>query len=323
VALVLLLGAGTGLAIRDAVGPRAGTLELAAPKGAPALAGQEIEDCGGYAEPRAREAVDGLRYLPRWLPVGLEIEHAWARAELLRRETCPRVPVALSAARFAPGRDRLDATLMLEGPSPRPYRRYDGPTFVPVSVRGVQADLVRFPTLDAAAALLQLRWTEPAGGSWLLEASHVSEAELLAVADGLRLGADATSPPASAGWLPSAFELTYQRARPVAAMPEEQLWWHAVIDDGHTLSIAVRQSVPDDPPVSRVTAGATGVRLLTVRGHSAVAATEAEVVRYLRWEERPGVQVSLAGRLDLDTLVRIAESLDAVAADAPRMNAVP
>jgi hypothetical protein len=321
VTLCLALTAGTGVAIRAAVRHETQPVELAAPTGAPDVPGGSAEDCGGYAERRAPEAVDELRYLPRWLPPGREIEHAWARAELLNRENCPRVPVAVSAGRLAPGRDRIDASLVLEGPSPLRYRRYDGPTFVPVLVRGVEGDLVRFPGLDPAAALLQLRWTEPGGGSWLLQAGHVSEQELLAVADGLTLSTDAGSPPASAGWLPTGFEVTYQRDRPVTALPQERLWWHAVIEDGTTLSIDVRYSVPDDPPISRVTAGATGVRLLSIRGHEAVAAAEGAVVRYLRWEERPGVQITLSGELDLATLVRIAESLEPVAANDPRIKA--
>ena len=321
ITLGLAITAGTGVAVRAVLRDDAPTVELAAPTGPSAVPGSAAQDCGGYAEPRAPEAVDELRYLPRWLPPGRAIEDAWARAELLYRESCPRVPVALSAGRFAPGRDRIDATLMLEGPSPMPYRRYNGPTFVPVSVRGVEGDLVRFPGLDAAAALLQLRWTEPGGGSWLLQTSHLSEQEIVGVADGLTLSTDAGSPSASAGWLPAGFEVTYQRERPMAALPQEQLWWHAVINDGQTLSMDVRYNVPDDPPISRVTAGATGVRLLTIRGHQAVAATEGNVIRYLSWEERPGIRISLSGELDLPTLTRIAESLEPVAADDPRIKA--
>lgn len=319
VAACLALAAGAGVATRAVVRDEAPPVELAAPTGAPVGLGSAVEDCGGYAEPRPPEAVDDLRYLPRWLPPGREIEHAWARAELLTRENCPRVPVALSASRLSPGRDRIDATLMLEGPSPLPYRPYNGPTFLPVSVRGVAGQLVRFPGLDPAAALLQLRWTEPGGGSWLLQTSHLSEQELLAVADGLTLSTDADSSPASANWLPTGFEVTYERDRPVGALPKEQLWWHAVIDDGQTLSIDVSASVPNDPPISRVTAAATGVRLLNIRGHEAVAAAEGEVIRYLSWEERPGVYIGLSGEFDLDTLLRIAESLEPVAANDPRI----
>ena len=321
VALCLVFTAGTGVAVRAVTRDAPVTVEVAAPTGAPGVAGDAVEGCGGYAELRAPEAVDGLRYLPRWLPPGRDIEHAWARAELLTRENCPRVPVALSAGRLAPGGNRIDASLTLEGPSPLPYRRYQGPTFVPVSVRGTDAELVRFPALDPAAALLQLRWTEPGGGSWLLQSSHVSEAELLAVAGGLTLSTTEGEAPAAADWLPAGFDVTYQRKQPIAALPAEQLWWHAVIDDGQTLSIEVRDSIPDDPPISRVTAGATGARLLSIRGHPAVIATEGRVVRSLSWEERPGVHVSLSGELALDALVRIAESLEPVAADDLRIQA--
>jgi hypothetical protein len=295
------------------------TIELAGPTGASAMAGSDDEHCSGYAEPRRPEAVDGLRYLPRWLPPGRAIDRTFARAELLDRETCPRVPVALSAGRFAPARDRIDATITLEGPSPLPYRRYNGPSFVPVSVRGVDGDLVRFPTLDPAAALLELRWTEPGGGSWLLRTSHLREEELRAVAERLVLSTDVDALPASAEWLPTGFEVTYQRNHPIAAWPHEQLWWHATISDGKTLSIEVRHDIPDDPPISRVIAGATGVHLLSIRGHQAVATTEGGVIRDLSWLERRGVQISLSGQLDLATLIRIAESLEPAAANDPRI----
>jgi hypothetical protein len=116
--------AGAYLVTDAVVRDEARTVELAGATGASAVAGSDDEHCSGYAEPRAPAAVDELRYLPRWLPPGREIDSTFARAELVDRETCLRVPVALSAARFAPGRDRIDATITLEGPSPLPYRRW-------------------------------------------------------------------------------------------------------------------------------------------------------------------------------------------------------
>jgi hypothetical protein len=286
-------------------------VEVAAPTGAP-LGSPPPDDteCSGFAEPRSPEDVDDLRLLPAWLPPGEEIEHAWARAELLTRETCPRVPTALTAVNTTTG--TVTRSVRVEGPSPMPYARYDGPRFEPIVVRGDEADLVSFPGI---AGLLQIRWSETPDRSWLIEGRGLSVEELRRVVDGLEPGDTAI-----AGWLPPDLHAVYQRqGPPPTERPDEQLWWHAVIGDGGTLSLEVSQDVTGEGGLAHLGAGA---REVEVRGHPGIADTNGcteDCTTFLSWQESPTVDVELSGRGDLDTLLHIAESLEPVAPDDPRI----
>jgi hypothetical protein len=304
--------AATGLVVRD---DRAADVEVAAPSGAPLMSSfpDTEHDCGGFAEARPPDDADGLRLLPAWLPAGEEVEAAWARAELLTRETCPRVSTALTAADATTG--AVTRAVRVDGPSPEPFARYEGPLFEPIAVRGTNAEVVSFPGLGD---LHQIRWTEPAGGSWLVESRGLAVDELRRVVEELTL-APATGT-ATAGWLPADLEVAHRRSGPPADLPDEQRWWHATIDDGATLSLGVTENVTGDGALAHLGAG---VSVVEVRGHPAIAHTNGctgdDCTTFLGWQESARVEVDLSGSLPLDTLVRIAESLEPVAADDPRI----
>lgn len=297
---------------------RPSRVEVAGPNGA-GPPGRAAEFCEGRAEGRDPSSAEGLRYLPAWLPPGLSIERAWARAELLTMETCPLVPTVLAAARFpATGRDRMEPVLRLKGPSPTPYLRYPGPDYKSVSVRGVMGERLEKGGPGPTGRSITLRWTEPSGGgSWQLETLYLDEADVVKIADQLKLPAADFSAPASAGWLPPGLEITFQRQRPMPQPPDEVFWWHAVMGGDAHINLAIHQAVPDDPLISRFSAS-DEVQFVEVRGHQARAGFLNGNVQ-LAWEERPGVVVELTGKLDLRSVVRIAESLEPVAADDPRI----
>lgn len=77
------------------------------------------ESCGGYTDKIDPERVGPIRMLPSWLPAGVEIDKAFARADLTEKETCPPVPTALVAAEFAEDdRARVERSAVLAGPYP-------------------------------------------------------------------------------------------------------------------------------------------------------------------------------------------------------------
>lgn len=317
----LAAAASSGLAVTIAVGvgvtalvaladhPEPAT-ELAAPIGTPLVApADDVEDCSGFAEERTPEEADGLRYLPSWLPAGMTIDRAFARAELLTSETCPRVPVALAAA------DNLTdvaRSVRVDGPSPVPYERYEGPTFEPIHVRGGAAELVTF---EDQPDLLQIRWTERTGQSYLIESWGLPADELRHVTESLRLGATA-----EVGWLPDGMTTVHRRPPDDDPRPDEQRYWHAVVDDGSTLSLEVTEPVPNDPPTAALR---PGDQVVEIRGHQAVARTSCphdDCTSSLTWEEAPGIRVTLSAALDLDTVRRIAVSLEPATLTDPRIH---
>lgn len=294
-------------------------VELAAPVDVPA--GVDSHDdagnCGGYAELRDAAEAGVPRLMPGWLPDGLAIGDAWARAELTEALTCPPVPTALVAARR--GADgTVVAGFRLEGPAPEPYRAYDGPTHVPTPVRGdAEARLVRFPSVDDG--LRQVQWTEPGSGtSWSLTAVGLVDAEVLAVVAALELdgaggGPVAQLPAELAGT--TGLEVLWALDERPGPLPAEQPFWHVVIDDGQTLSIDVTRPLVPTPAIAAV--AAPGTRTVVVRGQVGVL-HEGPVSASVTWDE-DGLRIGLSGRLGVADLLRIAESLVPVPPDDPRI----
>lgn len=294
------------------------TMELAAPADLP-LGAEAVQldagSCDGYAERREPGEAGVPRLMPAWLPPGLDVGKAWARALLTDRRTCPAVSTALVAVRRGDG-GGVSAGVRLEGPSPERYRRYDGPSYDPVTVRGDDdAVLVRFPV---DASILQVQWTEPDGTSWSMSSQGLDSATLLAITASLELRGSGGSPVAQLREPVAAVEEIWRLEHLPSEPPAEQPFWHVAVDDGQTLSIDVTRPLVPSPAISAVTA--PGSTTLEVRGHPAVAFDNGSAsALWLVWDEEPGLRVTVSGSLDLDTLVRIAESLAPAAPDDPRI----
>jgi hypothetical protein len=139
------------------------------------------------------------------------------------------------------------------------------------------------------------------------------------MAEGFVLDSAADGPPAAAPTPPEGYEVAWQLPHRPGPLPEEEPLWSANSDrvDGRARSVSLlvtRQAVPR-PAIGIAVAGVIEeVHLVQVRGHTAVFINSSLV-----WDELPGVQVSLQGATDRDTLVRIAESLAPVPPDDPRI----
>lgn len=311
------------VAVAAAVGPDTAEqrVEVAAPVDSLAVGGPaNAVACTAFAELRDPEDAGVPRLLPEFLPAGVEVESAWARAELTSRRSCPAVPTALVAVRQAPG-GAVDASIRLTGPSPVPYGQDAGPTYRTVAVRtDPRATLIRVPAVDPD--FLQLQWVEPDGSVWSLTGYGVDLESLQEATAALVLRADGIGPVADLPGSPVGLEVVWQLEDLPGEPAAEEPYWHVVVDDGQSeegsaLSIDVSRPLAPTSAVASVVG--PDARLLEVRGHPAVAATEPSGHSSLTWDEEPGVVVRLSGRFDLATLERIAASLLAVDADDPRI----
>jgi len=279
--------------------------------------------CGGYTALRHAREAEGLRLLPAWLPSGQHITYASARADLLERETCSQLPTALVLVDHVEGdRSRIERAARLTGPIFGPFKAYNGPVQEPAEVRGVLGAVLFFTTAglspDRPADRLELYWTEPDGSSWILSATHVQKEELVRMAEGLVLDGTGEGPPAEAPNPPAGYEVTWQLPQRPEPLPDEEPWWTAHTNQregASRISVAATRQVVSRPAIGLATAGVSqSVQLLEVRGHPAVF-----LPGQLTWDESPGVQVRLTGNQDLATLVRVAESLEQVPPDDPRI----
>lgn len=235
---------------------------------------------------------------------------------------CFIVPVAFTAAEVG---TPITRTVRLSGPSPVPFERYAGPEFREVSLRGSTADLVAFPSVDDD--MRQLRWTEPDNRSWLLETFGLSDAELLRVAT--NLGLDDPTVSVGVGWLPPAIEIVYEHAADTPVPSKQRTWYAGWMNHEHSdadrLQLSVSEQAPDIPPIAWLQGSKRlRTRLVPVRGVVGVATSEVydssgEVIGELSWEEAPGITVRLVGYYDVETLLRIAGSLETVTTDDERL----
>jgi hypothetical protein len=281
-------------------------------------------NCSGYTDHLPAEEADGLRFLPTWLPDGQKITHAGARANLLARETCSRMPTALVMIDGVEGDpSRIERAAVLKGPAAGAYRAVSGPGRERVPVRGVLGVLVR-PVMTPGEAPTptarnrDLHWTEPDGSSWSLTSTGLSEDELIRLAEGLVLNGTPDGPPAAAPDPPAGFEVVWQLPQRPGPLPEKEPLWVAPPGSAGGVRLTVTRDAVAHPAIDGVVGGnPEDIRLLQVRGHTAVRNR-----RFLLWDEAPGVRVQLHGNAvkDTDTLVRIAESLVPVPADDPRID---
>jgi hypothetical protein len=274
-------------------------------------------------EPVPADELDGLRLMPTELPDGVEVDAM--RPVRQGRGTCVDVDPALVLR--ADGGDRtVEAEITLEGPFGEPFRGTDEVALEPTQqLRGRDAARTYKPT-DPGSDDTGLTWTEGDGASWLLTGDGVDEATLRGVAEALVLrgqptdGEPAATLPDDA--MPDGFEVTWQAPGLPAVEGPTRLEWIVTttppVPAGCEITIAttVRQAPPEW--LFAAWSGVGGYHELDVRGQEGFAIQQRGEV-FLYWQEAPGVVGSLRCGGDVDTAVRIADSLVEVEPDDPRI----
>jgi hypothetical protein len=317
VLVAVLVGAGT-LTTRDH--SEVATAPPPPPPVCPVTAGEEVPEAE-LGEPSASvppQAAESLLYLPTDLPEGLEITEVAAWSD--QQGWCPEGP--LLALQADGGDATVDATIRVLGPFDdqyvRSYSRPEGTEQIetPTRVRDVDATRITVPQ-GGGSTLTAFTWTDPAGVGWIVEGREVDEAILRDVVEGLVLDFSGTPPadlPAEA--VPSGWELTWRSPTPLTADEaawDPHTWWY--VNLGQTsegCTFRFRTATADEPPVTAVVG--VGEELTSVRGHEARRGDG-----YLEWSESDGVRVELYCGAETADLVRIAESLEKVTPDDPRI----
>ncbi|MGH9211470.1 MAG: hypothetical protein ACRD2C_12425 [Acidimicrobiales bacterium] len=285
---------------------------------------------------------DELRYLPTWIPDGEEITLAQGESW---GDICPEAlvqPADDALALWADGGDGVvDATITVSGPLPWPI--FDATAtganeMAPVgsersaSIRGREA------TFGGIDADFQFEWTEADGWTWGLRGVGVDEATLRAVGEALVLDSspEGDEPAAALGDvdLPSGFEVVWQREGVATPLRDSEVTWRVAIGDSTTMQgtrceLEVSPRIGDAPIASY---GGVGSRAATVNGQPAMwgpwLSYTVDQVGVLTWEISPGIVArtgcaslgeGMPQSLPLEDVVRLAESVEAIAADDPRL----
>lgn len=284
----------------------------------PRVRGGEECDATEWLDAAVSEVPDELRYAPAFIPPGFS-----TRASLLTyrdHEGCHHGSEALILAEKDPGDDDVvRSVITVRGPSYRPLGA-DDPRFPaePVAVRG-GAGRFRSGTLQ---------WTDPDGGQWTVFGADRDV--LVAVTDGLAIDLAGDGPPVTAGFVPDRYDVLWQRPEPEGRGFDNDWTWYVRLEPNAPAATAVQYQIAvtrmATPGTVFERAAGEGVRLTTMRGHQAVQTTssrDGEHHASITWDEQPGVVVSVfgtsgSGPPDLDTLRRIGDSVELVAADDPR-----
>jgi hypothetical protein len=275
-------------------------------------------------EPVPAEELDGLRLVPTALPDGIVVDVA--RPQRQGAGTCVDVDPAL-VLRDDGGDATVEAEITLEGPFGEPYTGADGVALDPTQLRGREASRTYDPT--APESYTGFTWTEPDGGSWILTGVGVEEATLRGVAEDLMLqasppdGEPAAALPGDA--VPDGFEVTWQATGLPAVEGPTQLEWFVTTTPPFPPGCEVTIATTDrrSPPGRLYRAGpGTRASQVEVRGRPGFAVEEnGQVV--LDWQEAPGVVGSLVCGGDLETALRVADSLVEVEPGDPRIATSP
>jgi hypothetical protein len=281
--------------------------------------------CDPPSGPATLDEMDGLRLIPNYLPDGVEFTGVDPARE--RMDGCAEVDPAL-VLRLEGTDGTLAAEMVLEGPFSAPYPGGDEITLEPTDLRGREASRVRTGVPDAT--FLGFAWTEVDGASWLLTAHGADEATVRAVAEALELeAAPIDADPVAVlpdDAMPDGYAATWQaRGLPVVEGPE-RLVWQLVINppapEGCTITISTTRR---EAPPGEMSAAGPGVRAddrVAVRGTEGFAIEEGGIV-VLDWQETPGVVGRLMCNGDIDEAVRVADSLEEVEPDDPRIQPGP
>jgi hypothetical protein len=310
VVAVGLLAAGAGVLAQRGDGPPADM--ATGPEGRTvALPPQFCE--GLDAEPVPAGEADGLRLVPDDLPGGVVV----SAAEPQRVEADPALMLrALDGA-------EVEAEIVLEGPYDEPYRGGDEVGLEPTELRGLDAFRTFNPT--APSSYVGFTWTEPDGRSWRLTGVGANEAAVRRTAEALDLdGAGAADDPAAAladDEVPPGFEVTWQ----APGLPAEEGTGHLefvvtttpAFPDG--CEVTVRTTELRAPPGRKYDASpGTRVTEVDVRGGTGLAIEE-HGRAFVYWTEAPGVVGELMCGGDVEAALRVAESLEEIPADDPRI----
>jgi hypothetical protein len=273
-------------------------------------------------EPVPADELDGLRLIPTTPPEGVEVRVA----EPMQQSTGTCVDVDPALALRADGGDRtVEAEITLEGPFSEPYRGADDVALEPTQLRGREAARTYDPTAPESYA--GFTWTEADGASWILTGVGVDEATVRGFAESLQLrglppeGEPAATVPDDA--VPDGFEVTWQAQGLPAVEGPTRLEWVVTttppVPAGCEITIATTDR---QAPPGRMFSAMPGVRSyheVPVRGTEDGFATEQHGEVFLEWEEANGVVGSLRCAGDVDTAVRIADSLVEVGPGDPRI----
>jgi len=192
----------------------------------------------------------------------------------------------------------------------QPYS--DGDGLVDREVRGQVGQL-----MSLSNGGLVLSWVEPDGVRWLAEGSGLSADDLVGALDGLHISGRAVADGAPAGYTaaeaqPAASATTWrwevQYGSPGAAWTDDRL------------ILVVRTQAT--PPAVFAARYAQGVTFTQVNGRLAVFVDEGSGDGTLYWRT-DGLSYALAGHADAEGLVTLAEQLQPVAPDDPRVMAAP
>jgi hypothetical protein len=315
VAVLALLGGAGALATR-----RGSDADVTMSEGGRPLP-TKVESCERpTTQPVPADELDGLRLMPTFLPDGIE----GMTAHPARRGTGTCVDVDPALVLRADGGDRtLDAEIILEGPFGEPYRGADDVALEPTQLRGREAARTYDPTAPESYA--GFTWTEPGGGSWVIKGVGVDEATVRGVAETLVLddqppaGQPAADIPDDA--LPDGFEVIWQAPGLPAVQGPTRLEWVVTttppFPPGCELTVATTDLRAPPGRLYRAGPGTRAVQV-DVRGRQGLAVEENGMV-VLDWQEAAGVVGSLRCGGDLDTAVRVADSLAEVEPDDPRI----
>jgi hypothetical protein len=252
---------------------------------------------------------DGVRYLPSWLPEGVTLQELGG---IHIEGPCPE-DEPMMVLQSDGGDDTVDATIrlsraLLPGPPQTDAR--------PTTVRGGPAMVAVHDSPPAVT----FYWTDSSQEMFILDGSGVDEATLRSVADAL----DYSSTP--------------EAGEPVTYLPPEAR------PDGFEMIWDVGSGALEPPPTEILTADLSNDCAVTLRSdglgaplgldlpnftrdavgeHPAVFGTSPTGGLNLQWEQADGVVGYVwcqdADAMDEATAVRIAESMEAVAANDPRL----
>jgi hypothetical protein len=272
-------------------------------------------------EPVPAEDLDGLRLVPTRLPDSVEVDAL--RAVRQPTGTCAAVDPAL-VLRADGGDGTVEAEITLEGPYGRPYEGEDGVMLEPRQLRGGEA--ARLSDATVQGSFDGFTWTEPDGASWIITGVGVDEATVRGVAEALELqGAPPEGEPAAAlpdEAVPSGFAVTWQApGLPEVEDPVRLEWLVTTTPETFPpCEVTIATSNLDAPPGRMFSATSDGQAYdeVAVRGVRGFAVVERGTA-FLSWPEAPGVVGTLQCTGDLDSAVRMADSLAEVPPTDPRI----
>ncbi|HEV2891282.1 MAG TPA: hypothetical protein VGX28_12985 [Frankiaceae bacterium] len=303
--VAVLAAAGAVTALR----PTAKPTYVALGPGGTVRVGASEERCEGYsARVRGSEVPEAFRL------VSNDPDLRQARPAFARHMTseCGTAAVPLALVRVA-----ADGTtargLTLSGPLPERLTAIRDEDGHEVRVRGVRGTLVA-----PGGRVSALTWKERGGRAWVLSSTGNTEAELIAYADALELGADGSAR------LPEPMTRGFRDLGTRAATDryDAYVWYLTYVNAaGHEVEI---EATPHEGPLGEwLTGGRPELsREVSVEGKRGIYLTNGDTfgqaLQLLQWEVSPGVRGSVSGDgVTYDELMELATSVVPAPADHP------